>query len=62
MHFRAEGVGFEPTMRRKPHSGFQDRRHRPLGEPSRPCQATQGSLQVSRVLPVARLSWRAFGS
>jgi hypothetical protein len=31
----AEGVGFEPTMRLAPHSGFQDRRHRPLGEPSR---------------------------
>jgi hypothetical protein len=31
---RAEGVGFEPTMRLAPHSGFQDRRHRPLGEPS----------------------------
>ena len=30
----AEGVGFEPTMRLAPHSGFQDRRHRPLGEPS----------------------------
>jgi site-specific DNA recombinase len=30
----AEGVGFEPTMRLPPHSGFQDRRHRPLGEPS----------------------------
>ncbi len=30
----AEGVGFEPTMRITPHSGFQDRRHRPLGEPS----------------------------
>ncbi len=34
LHDVAEGVGFEPTMRRKPHSGFQDRRHRPLGEPS----------------------------
>src|ERR1700729_1810612 len=32
-HHRAEGVGFEPTMRLTPHSGFQDRRHRPLGEP-----------------------------
>ena len=31
---RAEGVGFEPTMKLTPHSGFQDRRHRPLGEPS----------------------------
>jgi hypothetical protein len=31
---QAEGVGFEPTMRLTPHSGFQDRRHRPLGEPS----------------------------
>jgi len=30
-----EGVGFEPTVRVTPHSGFQDRRHRPLGEPSR---------------------------
>src|SRR3954447_17337005 len=32
----AEGVGFEPTMTLPRHSGFQDRRHRPLGEPSRP--------------------------
>jgi hypothetical protein len=31
---RAEGVGFEPTMTVTSHSGFQDRRHRPLGEPS----------------------------
>ena len=30
----AEGVGFEPTMSVTTHSGFQDRRHRPLGEPS----------------------------
>jgi hypothetical protein len=30
----AEGVGFEPTMTVPSHSGFQDRRHRPLGEPS----------------------------
>src|SRR5205823_6828899 len=30
----AEGVGFEPTMTLPRHSGFQDRRHRPLGEPS----------------------------
>ena len=30
----AEGVGFEPTVTRQRHSGFQDRRHRPLGEPS----------------------------
>jgi hypothetical protein len=31
----AEGVGFEPTSKVTPASGFQDRRHRPLGEPSR---------------------------
>jgi hypothetical protein len=31
---KAEGVGFEPTMSVTTHSGFQDRRHRPLGEPS----------------------------
>jgi hypothetical protein len=31
----AEGVGFEPTRTRQRPSGFQDRRHRPLGEPSR---------------------------
>ncbi len=30
----AEGVGFEPTRKLAPPSGFQDRRHRPLGEPS----------------------------
>ena len=33
---RAEGVGFEPTRTRQRPSGFQDRRHRPLGEPSSP--------------------------
>lgn len=31
----AEGVGFEPTKRIAPLTGFQDQRHRPLGEPSR---------------------------
>jgi hypothetical protein len=31
----AEGVGFEPTRTLARPSGFQDRRHRPLGEPSR---------------------------
>src|SRR5215472_11883992 len=30
--WRAEGVGFEPTSKVTPASGFQDRRHRPLGE------------------------------
>ena len=30
----AEGVGFEPTRALAHPSGFQDRRHRPLGEPS----------------------------
>ena len=30
----AEGVGFEPTRMSPADSGFQDRRHRPLGEPS----------------------------
>ena len=36
----AEGVGFEPTIPRGD-SGFQDRRHRPLGHPS----ATSNGLQ-----------------
>jgi hypothetical protein len=31
----AEGVGFEPTKRITPLTGFQDQRHRPLGDPSR---------------------------
>src|SRR6266702_2651466 len=31
----AEGVGFVPTSKLAPPSGFQDRRHRPLGEPSK---------------------------
>jgi transcriptional regulator with XRE-family HTH domain len=31
---RAEGVGFEPTRTRQRPNGFQDHRHRPLGEPS----------------------------
>ena len=30
----AEGVGFEPTRTRQRPNGFQDHRHRPLGEPS----------------------------
>jgi len=37
LQVRAEGVGFEPTNRVTPVSGFQDRRHRPLGEPSWYC-------------------------
>ncbi len=48
----AEGVGFEPTMRRKPHSGFQDRRHRPLGEPSWPGQGTGAALPSSSTEPL----------
>jgi hypothetical protein len=32
--FLAEGVGFEPTVRRKANNGFQDRRLQPLGHPS----------------------------
>jgi hypothetical protein len=46
----AEGVGFEPTMRLAPHSGFQDRRHRPLGEPSadNDSAVTAGVTQPSR--------------
>jgi site-specific DNA recombinase len=32
--FMAEGVGFEPTIRRTPDNGFQDRRIRPLCHPS----------------------------
>ena len=44
---KAEGVGFEPTMSVTTHSGFQDRRHRPLGEPSRvPNLTPPGSLTV----------------
>ena len=31
---RAEGVGFEPTVGREPHSSFQDCHLRPLGHPS----------------------------
>ena len=38
---RAEGVGFEPTSG-VTRSGFQDRRHRPLGEPSRRTQRRPG--------------------
>src|SRR5262245_29671416 len=34
LHGFAEGVGFEPTRTGYRPSGFQDRRHRPLGEPS----------------------------
>src|ERR1700724_3590853 len=30
----AEGVGFEPTRKRKPPGGFQDRCLKPLGHPS----------------------------
>jgi hypothetical protein len=30
----AEGVGFEPTVTLARHNDFQDRRPRPLGEPS----------------------------
>lgn len=30
----AEGVGFEPTKNIAALTGFQDQRHRPLGEPS----------------------------
>ncbi len=30
----AEGVGFEPTMDRKAHTGFRDRRFQPLSHPS----------------------------
>ncbi len=33
-HHRAEGVGFEPTVTLARHNDFQDRRPRPLGEPS----------------------------
>jgi hypothetical protein len=38
---RAEGQGFEPWRNITAPSGFQDRRHRPLGEPSSttPCSA-----------------------
>lgn len=54
---RAEGVGFEPTMTVTSHSGFQDRRHRPLGEPSQtaaqrrprlPTRAGAGPLVLPR--------------
>src|SRR3954469_1922812 len=58
----AEGVGFEPTMSVTTHSGFQDRRHRPLGEPSmapahRPRRASV--CQTSRDVPPAQgHGWR----
>ena len=42
----AEGVGFEPTMKLTPHSGFQDRRHRPLGEPSADHLSARTRLQL----------------
>jgi putative PIG3 family NAD(P)H quinone oxidoreductase len=38
----AEGVGFEPTETITRLSGFQDRRHRPLGEPSYAAAAAGG--------------------
>ena len=36
--FLAEGVGFEPTV--LSYNGFQDRRLKPLGHPSRTCSCT----------------------
>src|SRR3954451_16069022 len=42
----AEGVGFEPTMTLPRHSGFQDRRHRPLGEPSKAFHRTARTSAV----------------
>jgi hypothetical protein len=44
---RAEGVGFEPTRKLTPPSGFQDRRHRPLGEPSQLRSHTKQRRQES---------------
>jgi site-specific DNA recombinase len=43
----AEGVGFEPTRTLPRPSGFQDRRHRPLGEPSR-LTSVAGSRRSTR--------------
>src|SRR3989442_459427 len=34
LQVKAEGEGFEPSRTVTSPSGFQDRRHRPLGEPS----------------------------
>jgi SAM-dependent methyltransferase len=48
---RAEGVGFEPTMSVTTHNGFQDRRHRPLGEPSWLRRAGQGRRFAAPSLP-----------
>ena len=49
----AEGVGFEPTMRVTPHSGFQDRRHRPLGEPSRMERLREAAVRQRGGLTIA---------
>src|SRR6266536_500168 len=43
----AEGVGFEPTRTVTGPSGFQDRRHRPLGEPSRAANTKVSQRTVS---------------
>jgi hypothetical protein len=48
---RAEGVGFEPTRSVTTPSGFQDRRHRPLGEPSRPAVSARLTVIVDHVVP-----------
>ena len=40
-------MGFEPTMTLPRHSGFQDRRHRPLGEPSRTPRLRQTARSTS---------------
>ena len=45
----AEGVGFEPTIPRGD-SGFQDRRHRPLGHPSATDKKGLQHLDAGRAL------------
>ena len=47
----AEGVGFEPTKRIAPLTGFQDQRHRPLGEPSRATVVDGKSSRYKMIVP-----------
>ncbi len=45
----AEGVGFEPTVTLARHNDFQDRRPRPLGEPS--ADNDSGTVQPRGCVP-----------
>jgi site-specific DNA recombinase len=56
--FVAEGVGFEPTRARKRPSGFQDRRHRPLGEPSWSRAQPYRQRGRAKPSPTVAASWR----